>query len=90
MRDSPRPHGEEKDIIIAGCHVRLTFGRVGDCGWTVDATIRCGADDQAREESLVTPVFDSREAAEQDALERVTARLGTNTDRSHSRVRNWA
>ena len=34
--------------------------------------------------------FDRRESAERDALQLVTALLGDQTDRSHSRVRNWS
>ena len=90
MKHSPRPTGDQKDIMIGGCHVRLTYGQAAGAGWTVSATIRCGAGDHAGERSLVTQAFDSREAAEHDALERVSALLGNNTDRSRSRVRNWS
>jgi hypothetical protein len=70
--------------------VRLTYRQATGSGWTVHATIRCGVDDRADEESLDTRAFESREAAEQDALRQVAALLGDNTDRSRSRVRNWS
>jgi hypothetical protein len=90
MTDAPRPTGDEKDLVIGGCQVRLTFRQTVATKWTVDATIRCGVGDQADEQSLATPPFDSREAAEQDAIQQVGALLGNNTDRSRSRVRNWS
>jgi hypothetical protein len=90
MKHSPRPSDDQKDIIIAGCHVQLTYGQAAAAGWTVSATIRCGAGDTAGEQSVVTRPFDSREAAEHDALEQVSELLGNNTDRSRSRVRNWS
>ncbi|HTL61236.1 MAG TPA: hypothetical protein VL261_06280 [Nitrospira sp.] len=90
MRDSSRPTGDEKDLVIGGCPVRLTYGRAAGSGWTVHATIRCGVGDHADEQSLVTQAFESRDAAEQDALQQVAALLGNNTDRSRSRVRNWS
>jgi hypothetical protein len=89
MTQSPRPPADQKNIMIAGCHVQLTYGQEAGAGWTVSATIRCGVGDNVGEQSLVTQAFDSREAAEQDALERVSELLGNNTDRSRSRVRNW-
>jgi hypothetical protein len=88
MRDAPT--GDEKDLMIGGCHVRLTYGQAAGSGWTVRATIRCGVGDRADEQSLLTQAFESREAAEQDALLQVAALLGNNTDRSRSRVRNWS
>jgi hypothetical protein len=88
MTETPRPTGDEKDLVIVGCPVRLIYSHSAG-GWTVHATIRCGVDDQAGEQSLVTRVFETREAAEQDALEQVGALLGNNTDRSRSRIRNW-
>lgn len=88
MKHSPRPTGDQKDIMIGGCHVQLTYGQSPGAGWTVSATIRCGVGANASEQSLVTRAFDSREAAERDALERVSGLLGNNTDRSRSRVQN--
>lgn len=52
--------------------------------------MQCGVGEKADQRSVVTGAFDTREAAEQDALRQVTALLGHNTDRSHSRVRNWS
>ena len=90
MRDTPRPNDDHKDIMIGGCHVRLTYDQAGGSDWTVNAVIRCGVGDHADEQSLVTKPFESREAAEHDALQQVSALLGENTDRSRSRVRNWS
>ena len=90
MGKSSRPSADPKDMMIAGCHVRLTYARTSGTRWTVSATVRCGIDNQADVRSLVTVAFDSRDAAERDALQQVTVLLGNNTDRSHSRVRNWS
>ncbi|HKY70609.1 MAG TPA: hypothetical protein VJL88_01695 [Nitrospira sp.] len=90
MNERSRPSADTKDMMIAGCHVRLTYARTPAARWTVSATVRCGIGDKADERSLVTDTFDSRDAAERDALEQVTALLGKNTDRSNSRVRNWS
>jgi hypothetical protein len=89
MRDTSRPSDDHKDMMIEGCHVRLTYDQAAG-GWTVNAAIRCGIADHADKQSLVTKPFESREAAEHDALQQITALLGQNTDRSHSRVRNWS
>jgi hypothetical protein len=78
-----------KDIMIAGCRVRLAYEQSADARWTVNATVRCGVMDKAEEQAIVTQPFDSRESAERDAIEQVTSLLGDQTDRSHSRVRNW-
>jgi hypothetical protein len=90
MRERSRPTDDAKDMIIAGCHVRLTYGRTDGALWRVSASVTCGIEDQAKEQSLVTEGFETREAAEHDAIEQVTALLGHNTDRSNSRVRNWS
>jgi hypothetical protein len=90
MSESSRPSDDTKNMTIAGCPVRLTYGRTAESRWTVSATVRCGIGDQADEQSIMTQPFDSRDAAEHDALEQVTALLGHQTDRSHSRVRNWS
>ena len=90
MRDASRPTGDEKDLVIGGCRVRLTYAQGAGSRWTVNATIRCGVGDHADEQSLVTEAFEGREAAEKDALQQVSALLGKNTDRSRSRVRNWS
>jgi len=79
-----------KDIIIAGCAVRLSYDRTAGNRWTVRATVRCGIGEKTDEQSVVTAPFEHRDSAERDALQRVTALLGQQTDRSHSRVRNWA
>ena len=83
------PAGEKKDLVIGGCRVGLTYAHATGNGWTVTATIRCGVGDHADQRSLITQAFESREAAEQEALQQVGALLGNNTDRSRSRVRNW-
>jgi hypothetical protein len=90
MRERPRPTADVKDMMIAGCAVRLSYERTTEARWTVNATVKCGVGDEAKEQSVVTRTFDSREAAERDALEQVTALLGHQIDRSHSRVRNWS
>jgi len=76
-------------MMIGGCPVQLTYGQTAGARWSVSATIRCGTEDKA-EEQLVTEAFDSRDAAERDAIQQVTALLGQHTDRSYSRVRNWS
>ena len=81
--------GDVKDMMIAGCHVRLAYERSADARWTVNATIMCGLGDKAEQQSVVTQSFETREWAEREALEQVTSLLGQQTDRSHSRVRNW-
>lgn len=89
MRERPEPR-DFKDMMIAGCHVRLSYRRASEARWTVRASMQCGVGEKADQRSVVTGAFDTREAAEQDALRQVTALLGHNTDRSHSRVRNWS
>ena len=89
MTERVPPADDTKAMIIGGCHVRLTYGRAGAC-WTVSATVECGVGAAAEQQTLVSNPFESRDDAERDALERVSAILGTNTDRSHSRVRNWS
>jgi hypothetical protein len=79
-----------KDMMIAGCPVRLSYGRTAEERWTVNATVRCGIGENAQEQSVVSRPFDSQEAAERDALQQVTELLGHQTDRSHSRIRNWS
>jgi hypothetical protein len=88
MRQRGRPTDDVKDMMIAGCHVRLIYERSTDARWTVNATVRCGVEDKAAEQSVVTQPFDTRESAERDALQQVTSLLGHQTDRSHSRTRN--
>ena len=90
MSESSLPTDDVKDMVIAGCHVRLSYGRIAGTRWTVTATVECGAGDKTDEQSVVTQSFDTREAAEHDALQQVTRLLGHQTDRSHSRTRNWS
>jgi len=82
--------GDVKDMMIAGCHVRLAYKRSADARWTVNATIMCGVGDNAEQQSIVTQPLETREWAEREALEQVTSLLGQQTDRSHSRIRNWS
>jgi hypothetical protein len=79
------PTDDTKDMMIAGCHVRLAYERSLNAGWTVNATIVCGIDDKAAKQLVVTQPFDTR-----DALQQITSILGHQTDRSHSRSRNWS
>ena len=90
MKERPVPTRDVKDMMIAGCHVRLSYGNTAGTSWTVNATVICGIGEKAEQRSIVTRPFDTREAAERDAVEQVTALLGHQTDRSHSRVRNWS
>jgi hypothetical protein len=77
-------------MMIAGCQVRLTYGRTDGAHWRVSASLTCGIGKKAKKQLLVSDAFESREAAEHDAIEQVTALLGHNTDRSNSPVRNWS
>jgi len=79
-----------KDLVIAGCHVRLAFRSVGSGRWNVEGRVRCGIDEQRIERSFLTADLDSREAAEKEALRRVADLLGHNVDRNTSRVKNWS
>ena len=90
MREHPGPIRDIKEMMIAGCHVQLSYRRSAEARWTVSATVKCGIGDKTQEQSVVTQPFDTRESAERDALQQVTALLGHQTDRSHSRVRNWS
>jgi hypothetical protein len=90
MSESSPPTDDVKDMVIAGCHVRLSYGRTAGARWTVTATVECGVGNKAKEQSVVTQPFDSREAAERDALQHVTKLLGHQTDRSYSRTKNWS
>ncbi|HKT34014.1 MAG TPA: hypothetical protein VJR03_04230 [Nitrospira sp.] len=85
-----RAPSDVKDMMIAGCRVRLSYGKTARRRWTVSAMVRCGVGESTEERSIVTQPFPTREAAERDALEQVTALLGHQTDRSRSRVRNWS
>ena len=90
MRERAVPTRDVKDMMIAGCHVRLSYGRTAGTRWRVNATVICGIGENAVQQSIITHSFDSREAAEHDAVQQITALLGHQTDRSHSRVRNWS
>jgi hypothetical protein len=90
MTQRGRPTDDVKDMMITGCHVRLAYERSADARWTVHATVKCGVGDKAEEQSVVTQPFDTRESAERDVIQQVTSLLGQQTDRSHSRVRNWS
>jgi hypothetical protein len=89
MGKRPPRTRDSKDIMIAGCAVRLSYGTTAGNRWTVRATLRCGIGEKAEEQSIVTAPCEDRDRAERDALQRITALLGQQTDRSHSRVRNW-
>jgi hypothetical protein len=90
MRERSRPHDDVKDMMIAGCPVRLSYGKTAEKRWTVNATVKCGVGENADERTVVTEPCDSREAAEREALQQVSGLLGHQIDRSHSRVRNWS
>ena len=77
-----------KDIVIAGCRVRLAFHAIGQGRWNVEGKVRCGIDEQSDERSFVTQDRGSREAAEKEALRHVADLLGHNVDRNTSRVKN--
>lgn len=80
---------DTKDIQIAGCQVHLTYHALDDGRWTVQGIVRCGAEEQSKEQSVTAGPCESREAAEKEALDRVGKALGHNEDRSTSRVKNW-
>ena len=77
-----------KEMVIAGCRVRLAFHPVGNGQWSVEGKVRCGIDDHCNERSFPTEDRDSREAAEKEALRRIADLLGHNVDRNTSRVKN--
>ncbi|MBA3752971.1 MAG: hypothetical protein H0X01_02250 [Nitrospira sp.] len=79
---------DTKDIQIAGCLVHLTYQALDDGRWTVVGVVRCGIEEQIEQQSVATGPCATREAAEKDALERVSKVLGNNVDRSTSRVKN--
>ena len=80
---------DTKDLQMAGCQVHLTFHALAGGQWTVVGVVRCGVDENQSEQSVATAPFPSREEAEQDALSRLGNILGTNIDRSSSRVKNY-
>lgn len=81
---------DAKDIQMAGCQVHLTYHALGDGRWKAEGVVHCGVGENTREESVETDPFPTREAAEQDALERLGKILGTNVDRSSSRIKNYS
>ena len=88
MREHPGPIRDIKEMMIAGCHVRLSYGLIAEAHWTVSATVKCGIGGKTEEQAVVTQPFHTRESAERDARQQVTALLGHHTGRSDSRVRN--
>ncbi len=86
----PDASADSKDIQISGCQVHLTYHALADGRWTVMGIVRCGVAEQIVEESVATGPFPTREAAEQDALNRLSKILGNNVDRSTSPVKNWS
>jgi hypothetical protein len=78
------------EIQMAGCRVSLTYRQVADSGWTVVGIVRSGVGDNMDEQRVATGSFPTREAAEADALNRVTQLLGNNVDRSSSPVKNYS
>lgn len=81
-------NGDVKDMLIAGCRVRLAFHPIGQGRWNVEGKIRCGIDEHCDERSFLTEDRDSRNAAEKEALRRIADLLGHNLDRNTSRVKN--
>ena len=80
----PEDSEDSKDMQIAGCQVHLTYHALADGRWTVMGIVRCGVAEQMIEESVATGPFPTREAAEKDALDRLSKILGNNIDRSSS------
>lgn len=81
---------DTKDIQMAGCQVRLSYHALADGRWTVLGIVRCGVDGNVAEQSVATGPFPTREAAEMDALDRLSKVLGNNIDRNTSRLKNWS
>ena len=86
-RDTRR---RSEDMIIAGCRVQLAYQSVDNGRWRVRGTIQCGQGENSRKQSILTGLCDSPEEAERSAISRITALLGKQVDRSHSRVGNWS
>jgi hypothetical protein len=81
---------DTKDLQMAGCQVHLIYQALADGYWKVQGTVHCGLGENRGEQSVETGPFMTREAAEQDALDRLGTILGTNVDRSSSRVKNYS
>ena len=79
-----------KDLQMAGCQVHLTYQARADGCWKFQGIVQCGLGENRGEQSVETGPFPTREAAEQDALDRLGKILGTNVDRSSSRVKNYS
>jgi len=90
MGTSTGQNNDVKDIVMAGCLVHLAFLPAPEDRWRVEGTVRCGIEENHAEQSFSTDSQDSREAAEAEALRRVTGLLGSNVDRNTSRVENWS
>ncbi len=90
QRESTPLTDDVKEMTIGGCRVRLTYDCTADLRWRVQGTVICGIEENAAERSIVTKPYHNRDEAERQAIEEITALLGENLDRSHSRVRNWA
>ena len=78
---------EMQDIKIAGCDVHLVYLRSGG-NWTVVGTVASGTEKNKNKEAITSGPWESRDMAEQKALEQITGLLGHNEDRSTSRVHN--
>ena len=81
---------DTKDLQMAGCQVHLIYHALAGGYWKVQAIVHCGLGENRGEQSVETGPFVTREAAEQDALVRLGKILGTNVDRSSSRVKNYS
>ena len=81
---------DTKDMQMSGCRVTLTYRQVADNHWTVLGLVRSGVGDNMQQQSVATGSFPTREAAEADALNRVTELLGNNVDRSSSPVKSYS
>jgi len=46
---APGPPRDVKEMMIAGCPVRLSYRRSAGARWTVSATVKCGKGDKAEE-----------------------------------------
>ncbi len=82
-------HSDVKELLIAGCRVRLAYIPAGAGRWKIRCTMRWGIDANRGEQSLVTGIHGSREEAEQAAISQLSGLLGQQVDRSHSPTHNW-
>ncbi len=80
---------DAKEVMIAGCRVRLTFVSK-DSRWTVEGTVQCGIAENSDEQSFRTGDHATQEDAEREALSQAGTLLGDNVDRNTSRVTNWS